>query len=66
MSGPTINIKYNERRGKYFLSWGNETFYNEDDELMEFDTPEAARVWLRDERTELYHMLIPYQFSLEN
>lgn len=41
----TIKVYYNERRGTYMLLQGRETFYNEDDILLEWETPEEAMEW---------------------
>ena len=37
-----ITIEYNEKRGKYYLLQGRETFYDENNEWIMFDTLEDA------------------------
>lgn len=42
MSGKQIKTFYDERRGKWRLLWGNETFYNELNQMIEFDSEKDA------------------------
>ena len=45
MSGPTIKTFFDERRGKWRLLWGDETFYDESRKMVEFDTEQEALEW---------------------
>ena len=38
-------LRYNFKRSTYYLTHGPETFYDEDDTLIEFDNEEEARQW---------------------
>ena len=49
MSGFEIEPFYDERRGKWCLRKGNETFYNEKNEMREWDTKTDALLWLFNE-----------------
>ena len=49
MSGFEIEPFYDERRGKWRLRKGNETFYNEKNEMREWDTKTDALLWLFNE-----------------
>lgn len=43
--GDPVLIEYLFRRKSYILTRGRETFYNDDREMIEFDTAEEARRW---------------------
>ena len=49
MSGFEIEPFYDERRSKWRLRKGNETFYNEKNEMHEWDTKAEALLWLFNE-----------------
>ena len=40
-----ITVQYMEKRKSYILVQGRETFYNDGNEMMEFDTPADAVAW---------------------
>ena len=40
-----IYIKYNERRETYYVSQGNETFYDNDNVFREWNTAKDAYKW---------------------
>ena len=48
MSKKDLRTFYDERRGKWRLLYGNETFYNESRELIEFDTQQEVLDWAVD------------------
>lgn len=45
MSGLTLKTFFDERRGKWRLLWGDETFYDSEDRLIEFDTEQELLDW---------------------
>ena len=45
MSGNEIKTFYDERREKWRLLWGNETFYDSENRMVEFDTEAEALEW---------------------
>jgi hypothetical protein len=49
MSGFDLEPFYNERRGKWIIRNGGETFYNEKNEMREWDTKKDALLWLFNE-----------------
>jgi hypothetical protein len=52
MSGYIADLFYDERRAKWRWRRGNETFYNEKNELIEFDTVTEAVRWLQSEKPQ--------------
>jgi hypothetical protein len=48
MSGPTLTTFFDERRGKWRLLWGGETFYDESRKLVEFETEQEILDWWAD------------------
>jgi hypothetical protein len=44
-----ITVEYNEKRKKYYLLRGRETFYDEDNYWRLWDTPEEAIEWAKKE-----------------
>lgn len=44
-----VKLYYNNRRGKWILMQGRETFYDENNTLVEFDTVEQALEWAGEE-----------------
>ena len=45
MSGDEIRTFYDERRGKWRLLWGDETFYDAENRMVEFDSEGEALDW---------------------
>jgi hypothetical protein len=52
MSGFIADLFYDKNHAKWRWQYGNETFYNERNELIEFDTVEEAVRWLQKERPQ--------------
>ena len=48
-----IFIKYNERRETYYVSQGNETFYDNDNVFREWDAPKDAYKWATEQFPKL-------------
>ena len=48
MSGDIITTFFDVRRGRWRLLWGNETFYNELNQMIEFDTEGEAKEWCKE------------------
>ena len=48
MKLPKAEIKFHDKFQKYFISCGRETFYDENNYWIMFDTPEEARRWFRE------------------
>ena len=46
MSGKEIKTFYDTRRRMWRLLWGNETFYDSENRMMEFETEQEALEWL--------------------
>lgn len=53
MSGPTIITFYDKRRLKWRLLWGNETFYNDQNQMLEWDTEQDALDWVKEHYGDL-------------
>ena len=53
MSGSIAVLFYDERRDSYRWLYGNETFYNERSEMIEFETVHESIDWLRKEHPEM-------------
>ena len=53
MSGKTATLFYDERRQRFRWKHGNETYYNEKNEMIEFDTLKEAVDWIRAEHPEM-------------
>ena len=52
MSGFIADLFYDKNHAKWRWRYGNETFYNERNELIEFDTVEEAVQWLQKEKPQ--------------
>lgn len=48
-----VELYYNNRRNKWLLMRGRETFYDENNTLVEFDTVEEAIEWAGDQGHQL-------------
>jgi len=46
MSGLTVKLRYDIKHNWWWLSWGNETFFDEERVLRTWDTPGHAMNWL--------------------
>jgi hypothetical protein len=46
MSGKTVVLKFSEKYGGWWGSWGGETFYDADRCMILWETPQAATGWL--------------------
>ena len=53
MSGSIVDLFYDERRKKWRWFWGNETFYDEENRLIEFVTSLDAIIWMKNEHPDL-------------
>jgi hypothetical protein len=53
MSGFIAELFYDKRRAMWRWIRGNETFYNERNELIEFSTSEEAVEWIEREHPEM-------------
>ena len=56
-----ITIEFDEKRQKYFLKQGNETFYDDNNEWIMFDTEEEAQEYLDEGIGESYDHFIDGQ-----
>lgn len=45
MSGKRVRTFYDPRRRMWRLLWGNETFYDDNNEMIEFETEQEAIEW---------------------
>ena len=45
MSGDIITTFFDERRGMWRLLWGNETFYDDKNQMIEFSSEREALDW---------------------
>lgn len=57
MSGIVVHLKKSDKYGWWF-SWGNETFYNENRELVCFDRSKDAVDWIGENHPNLI-LVIP-------
>lgn len=53
MSGQTVISFYDERRAKWRLLWGDETFYNDQNQMLEWDTEQEAIDWVKEHHSDL-------------
>lgn len=53
MSGSIVDLFYDENHAKCRWQWGNETFYDDQNRLIEFDTSLEALEWIDKEHPEL-------------
>ncbi|MHC4748274.1 MAG: hypothetical protein ACYTFW_00225 [Planctomycetota bacterium] len=53
MSGHIADLFYDDNRAKFRWLLGNETFYDDKDRLIEFDTSIEAINWIKKEHPEL-------------
>ena len=53
MSGRTVISFYDEKRLKWRLLWGDETFYNDQNQMMEWDTEQEAMDWAEEHYGDL-------------
>ena len=49
MSGDVVTLFFDEKREKWRFLWGGETFYNDNRELMAWDTTEEAIAWYKEQ-----------------
>lgn len=53
MSGSVVDLFFDENRNKWRWFWGKETFYDEDNTLIEFESSIDALSWMKQEHPEL-------------
>lgn len=53
MSGSIVDLFYDEKHALWRWVWGNETFYDENRQLIEFNTSLEALEWIKKEHPEL-------------
>ena len=53
MSGNTVLLFFDDKREKWRFLWGNETFYDDEDRLMTWDTVEQALDWYEEQGHEM-------------
>lgn len=64
MSGTIVNLVLDKKWG-WMLEWGNETFYNEDMEMLTWDRPQDAVAWVRKNFPNLILRSVDYQIPLK-
>lgn len=64
MSGPTVQLRLDVKHGEWWLSWGNETFYDAERYLLSWDHPQDAVEWLAENHPELE--LVPGVISADS
>ena len=53
MSGKTVQLRWDAKSGEFWLSWGNETFYDEHRYLRSWVEAADAKQWLQANHPEL-------------
>ena len=53
MSGSIVDLFYDKNRNKWRWYWGNETFYDDQNTLIEFNTAVEALKWISKEHPEM-------------
>jgi len=62
-----LEIQFNEKRQKYYVKQGNETFYDpETNSWILFDTEEDAKTWIYGYRIGMGYILSRIQFKNEH
>ena len=65
MSGSTVDLFYDKNRVKFRWRWGNETFYDKNNQLIEFDTSLQALEWIKKEHPNLTVRVGENQMTLD-
>lgn len=53
MSGAYVEIHYSPKMGQWYALNGNETFFDDQDYMLFWDSPEDVREWLKENRPGL-------------